>query len=296
EVLTVLTADGSAQPRPLQDLDIGRVVDLEVAPTVDQVALTNHRNELLLIDLTGEAASIRNLGRSPFGRIEGMAWSFDSRWVAYGFANTAQTSAIKLAQIETGETTQVTNPTLRDRSPAFDPEGKYLYFIGQRDYDPVYDELHFDLGFPKGSRPFAITLRKDLQNPFIPRPKAPESQEVAALKKAESEEGPPAPPRIEIDLDGIAERAVAFPVREARYGRIEGIKGKGLFSSYPIEGSRSRNRGDEERNARGTVESYEFDTQKQDRVADGVSDFWIGRDGKTMLYQAADRLRVLKAG
>jgi tricorn protease len=296
EVLTVLTADGSVPARQLSDLDVGRVVDLEMAPTTDTVALANHRNELLLINMDGAEPTTRQLDRSPFGRIEGMAWSFDSRWLAYGFANTAQTSAIKLAQVESGETTQVTNPVLRDRSPAFDPEGKYLYFIGQRDFDPVYDELHFDLGFPKGSRPFAITLRKDLENPFIPRPKAPESQEAAAKKKAESEEGPPAPPRIEIDVEGIADRVLAFPVREARYGRIEGIKGKVLFSSYPIEGARGRGDRDEERGQRGIVESYEFETQKQDRLVDGVSDFWTGRDGKTLLYQSGDRLRVLKAG
>jgi tricorn protease len=296
EVLTVLTADGSAPPRQLADLDVGRVVDLEVAPTVDNVAVVNHRNELLLLDLAGETPSMRQLDRSGFGRVQGMAWSFDSRWLAYGFPDTAQTSAIKLAEIESGQTTQITRPTLRDRDPAFDPEGKYLYFIGQRDYDPVYDELHFDLGFPKGSRPFAITLRKDLPNPFIPRPKAPESQEAAALKKAESEEGPPAPPRIEIDLDGIADRLLAFPVKEARYGRIEGIKGKALFSTYPIEGARGRGRQDDDRPARGGLESYELETHKQERLVDGITDFWIGRDGKTLLYQSGDRLRVLKAG
>jgi tricorn protease len=297
EVLTVLTADGSVAPQRLVDLDVGRVVDLEVAPTTDTVAVANHRNELLLVNVTSAEPTLKQLDRSPFGRVEGMAWSFDSRMLAYGFANTAQTSAIKLAQVESGETTQITNPVLRDRSPAFDPEGKYLYFIGQRDFDPVYDEVHFDLGFPKGSRPFAITLRKDLENPFIPRPKAPESQEVAAKKKAESEEGSPAPPRIEIDLDGIADRVLAFPVREARYGRIEGIKGKVLFSSYPIEGARGRgDRSEDDQGHRGIVESYEFDSQKQERLVEGMSDFWIGRDGKTLLYQSGDRLRVLKAG
>jgi tricorn protease len=296
EILTILTADGSAPAQALADLDVGRVVDLEVAPTVDTVSIANHRNELLLVDLTGASPSMRQLDRSPYGRIEGMAWSFDSRWLAYGFADTAQTTAIKLGQIESGETTFATRPTLHDTRPAFDPEGKYLYFIGQRDFDPVYDELHFDLGFPKGSRPFAITLRKDLDNPFITRPKPPESQEVAALKKAEAEEGPPAPPRIEIDLDGITDRALAFPVSEGRYGRIEGIKGKALFSTYPIEGARGRSRGDDERPARGVLESYDVETQKQDRLVDGISDFSVGRDGKTLLYQAGDRLRVLKAG
>ena len=296
EALTVLTADGSAPPRRLTDLDIGRVVDLEVAPTVDTVAIANHRNQLLLIDLSGEDASMRELDRSPFGRIEGMAWSFDSRFVAYGFPNTGQTTAIKLGEVETGQTTQVTRPVLRDTRPAFDPEGRYLYFIGQRDFDPVYDELQFDLGFPKGSRPFAVTLRKALDNPFIPRPKAPESQEAAAKKKAESEEGPSAPPRIEIDLDGIADRVLAFPVGEARYGRIEGIKGKVLFSSYPIEGARGRRNSEDAPSARGVLESYDLENQKQERLLDGLSDFWIGRDGKTLLYQSHDRLRVLKAG
>jgi tricorn protease len=296
EALTIVTADGSAPAQALSDLDIGRVVELEVAPTVDTVAVANHRNELLLVDLTGTTPSMRQFDRSPYGRIEGMAWSFDSRWLAYGFPDTAQTTAIKLGQIESGETTFATRPTLHDTRPAFDPEGKYLYFIGQRDFDPVYDELHFDLGFPKGSRPFAVTLRKELDNPFIARPKPPESQEVAALKKAEAEEGPPAPPRIEIDLDGITDRALAFPVNEGRYGRIEGIKGKALFSTYPIEGARGRSRGDDDRPARGVLESYELETQKQERLVEGISDFSIGRDGKTLLYQAGDRLRVLKAG
>src|SRR5207253_48216 len=48
EVLAVLSTDGSAPVQRLFDLDVGRVVDLLVAPGDDQVALANHRNELLL--------------------------------------------------------------------------------------------------------------------------------------------------------------------------------------------------------------------------------------------------------
>ena len=295
EVLTLLTADASEPPRSLADLDVGRIVDLDVAPTKDAVAIANHRNQLLYIDLSGESPTMKQLDRSEFGRIEGMAWAFDGRWLAYAFCDTAQTCAIKLVEIESGQTAFATRPTLRDTRPAFDPEGKYLYFIGQRDFDPVYDELHFDLGFPKGSRPYAITLRKDLLNPFVARAKAPESAEVTAKHKAEEEEGPAAPPRIEIDLDGITDRVLAFPVPEERYGRIMGIKGKALFSTYPVEGSRGQ-RWEEGPTARGALQAYDLELQKQDRIADGISDFWIGRDGKTLLYQAGDRLRVLKAG
>ncbi len=295
EVLAILTADGSEPPRYLDHLDVGRVVDLDVAPTLDLVALSNHRNELLLVDFRAAEPTRRLLDQSRFGRIDGIAWSPDSRWIAYGFPDTAQTTAIKLCRVETGETSFATRPVLRDTLPAFDPDGQYLYFIGQRDFDPVYDSLHFDLGFPKGSRPFLVTLRKELLNPFVPRPKAPESKEAAAAKKAEAEEKEEHP-ATEIDLEGIAERVVAFPVPEGRYGRVLGARGKALFSAYPIEGSRGRSWVNGTPKANGTLECYDFDAAKQERLVDGLSDFWVSRDSKALLYRAGDRLRVIKAG
>ncbi len=295
ERLVLLTADGSAEPRPLDDSDVGRVVTLEVAPTADLVALTNHRNELLLLDLRNETSSLRQLDRSPFGRIAGVGWSPDSRWLAYGFPNTAQTTAIKLARVETGELTLATRPVRWDTNPAFDPEGRYLYFIGHREFDPVYDGLHFDLGFPKGTRPCLVVLRKDIPSPFVPLAKPLDGKDASGKKKNE-EGAESAPPPVEIDLDGLPDRVLAFPVPEGRYGRIQGIAGKALFSSYPVEGSRHRNLLDDSPGPKGVIDVYTFETQKQERLVDGISDFWIGRDHKTLLYQARDRLRVLKAG
>jgi tricorn protease len=291
EHLTVLHADGSA-PQVL-DLDVGRVQELEVAPTTDVVALSNHRNELLVVDLTGDEPSMRRLDRSEFGDLDGIAWSPDARWLAYGFRDTAQTGIIKLCRVETGDTVAASARVLHDFAPAFDPDCKYLYFIGIRDFDPVYDHVHFDLSFPRAARPYAIALRRDVPDPFVPRPKPPESKEAAAMKKAESEEEPDTQPAVEIDLDGIADRAVAFPVSPGRYGSVRGIKGKALFSAYPVEGRRARG---ERPGPSGVLESYDFDTQKQERLADRLSEFWVGRDAKSLLYRSGGSLRVLKAG
>ena len=296
ETPVILTADGSTPPRRLTDLDAGRIVSLDVAPTADLVALTNHRDELLLLDLRGEEPSLRQLDRSPFGRVVGTGWSPDSRWLAYGFPDTAQTSAIKLCRVETGDTSFATRPVLWDQQPAFDPDGKYLYFIGSRDFDPVHDALHFDLGFPRGTRPFAIVLRKDLPSPFIPRPKPLASKDAGPKPKSNGDAEPAEPAPVEIDLDGLADRVLGFPVPEGRYGRIRGVSGKALFSSFPIEGSRGHAPLDDGPAARGSLEAYAFDTLKQERLVDGISDFWVGRDHKTLLYRAIDRLRVIKAG
>jgi tricorn protease-like protein len=43
---------------------------------------------------------------------------------------------VRIAKVKSGTVHDVT-PLLRvDRSPAWDPEGKYLYFISTRDFNP----------------------------------------------------------------------------------------------------------------------------------------------------------------
>jgi tricorn protease len=306
EVLVILTADGSAPVRRLAELDAGRVTGLEVAPNADLVALTNHRNEVLVLDLREETPALVRIDRSEFGAINGIAWSPDSRWLAYGFADTAQTCAIRLHRLETHETTVVTQPVLADVSPAFDPDGEYLYFIGYRDFDPVYDALHFDLGFPKGARPYLLTLRKDLPSPFIPQPKSADSKDKKdgkdakdgkdGTKKPDGEAEPTAPTPVEIDLDGIADRVLAFPVPDGKYPKIQGVSGKALFLSFPVEGMHGRIPLDTDPGPKGVIECYTYESQKHERLIEGVSGFAVGRDGKNLLYQARDRLRVLKAG
>jgi tricorn protease len=296
EVLMLLTADGSAPPARLDAGDIGRVVELQVAPAGGRVALANHRNELFVLDLDEPAPRPVLIDRSDFNQISGPAWSADGRWLAYAFPDTAQTAAIKLWSAESHTTAFATRPVLRDEGPAFDPAGDYLYFIGRRDFNPVYDQLQFDLGFPNGTRPYAIALRTDVPSPFVPRPKAPESEAAAATRKGEEELETERPARVGIDLDGIERRVVAFPVPEGRYGRVAGIKGKVLFSSSPVEGALNRTWFDTAPPAKDALDVFDFETQRQERLLDGITDFWVGRDAKTLLVRAGERLRVLKAG
>jgi tricorn protease len=295
EVAVVLTADGSAPPARLEHLDVGRALELQVAPDGNRAALANHRNEVILLDLAGTEAQARTLDRSDFGQMSGLAWSPDGRWLAYSYRDTAQSSAIKLCRVETGETAFATRPVLHDVMPAWGPEGSYLYFIGLREFNPVYDTLQFDLGFPNGMRPYAVALRADVPTPFLPRPKPPESEAAAATRKGEAELESETPPPVEIDLEGIERRIVAFPVPEGRYGRIAGVKGKVLFSTFPVRGALGRTFF-EGPPADGAIEVFDFETQKQERLIEGITDFWLSGDGKTLLYRAGDRLRVLPAG
>src|SRR6266480_1892034 len=275
----------------------------------EAIAIANHRNELLMIDL--EVGAYRTIDRSDFGQIRGIAWSPDGRWLAYGFRSTEQKTAIKLCNLESGETNFATEPALHDVAPAFDPEGKYLYFLGYRTFNPVYDHLHFDLSFPRGVKPYAITLQRDLRSPFIAEPKIPEEkekekEETKAEKEEEKDQDDSSrteenkketskkPSPIVIDLEGITNRVLPFPVPEGKYRSIRGIKGKALFLSFPIEGTISQP--GEKHEPRGHIDSYDFEAHKTEYLIDGVSDFDLSRDSKTLIYRSHQRLRVLKAG
>jgi tricorn protease len=311
ESLVVFNPEDGSEPRTFTDIEFGRADSMAVSPTDDVVAITNHRNELLTVDL--EASTSRVLDHSDYGSIRGIAWSPDGRWLAYGFAFSNQKSAIKLCNLESGETHFVTEPVLADVSPSFDPEGKYLYFLGHRILNPVYDNLQFDLNFPKGVKPYLITLQRDLRSPFIPEPKAPEEKEKekeeATSKKEQDDNGEPSqkesddqeegaktkkPPAVVIDLEGITSRAIPFPVAEGRYRSARGIKGKVLFLLYPIQGAIHQNWDSDE--PMGHIDCYDFEKRKNETLIDGVSSFHLSRDYKTLIYRSRRRLRALKAG
>jgi tricorn protease len=187
---------------------------------------------------------------------------------------------------------------LQDIGPSFDPEGKYLYFLSRREFDPVYDGMHFDLGFPKGMRPYLVTLRRDVSNPFqiLPKP-AEETKNQDATKPDEKKSEEKEKPAFSIDTDGIEDRILAFPVPEGIYQQIDGIKGKVLFTSVPIEGSIKKTwvPGGEPP-AKATLEMFDFATGKTDPVVAGITDFMLAQDRKSLVYRAGNRLRVIKAG
>ena len=82
-------------------------------------------------------------------------------------------------------------------------------------------------------RPHLVTLRADEPSPFVPKPRGfgegnkknakPDDEKKdapkTASKKAKREKREDRS-RIEIDLDGIADRVVAFPMPEGRYSQV----------------------------------------------------------------------------
>jgi tricorn protease len=287
EQLALHHADGVAEPRLLTTTDIGRVTELAVSPSAEVIAFANHRHELYLLDL--DDGKLRAIDRSPAHRVNDLAFSPDGRFLAYAWWPADGVSIIRVAKVKSGKVRDVTAPLRIDASPAWDPQGRYLYFLSTRDFHPVYDALHFDLGFPRAQRPFLVTLREETPSPFAPVPRPiHRDHDHGDERKGDK------PPEIEIDFDGIAARALAFPVEEGRYDQLVAVKGRVLFTRFEVRGIEPHDREDDGEET-GTLLAYDLEQQRCATLAHDVSEIRLGGDGRTLLYRSHDRLRAIDA-
>ncbi len=292
EQVEVHDAEAAKPPQLVTVGDIGRITELAASPTRDVVAFANHRHELCALDL--DDGRIRTLDKSPARRVTDLAFSPDGRFLAYTWTPVAGTSILRVVRLKSGRVHDVTPPLREDRSPAWDPEGKYLYFISTRDFNPVYDALQFDLSFPQANRPFVVTLRTDVPSPFVPKP-SPVHREHHDHTNHERGTKREDQSDVTIDFDGITGRVLGFPVEEGDYEQIVAARGRVLFTRFPVRGVKPVSRDEEQPEEGGTLIAYDFEQQRSATIAQDVGDIRLGADGRSLIYRSQHRLRAIDA-
>lgn len=261
--------------------EIGRARSLEVAPAgPERVAITNHRHQLMLLDLT--RGNSRLIHHSPHSWIGGVAWSPDGRWLAYSAAITRTTMNLFLYDTQTKKSHQIGSPEFVDHSPVFDPDGRYLFFLGSRVFDPVPDAIFHDYGFPRATLPMAIPLAAETPSPFeVARrtPRAPGATVEGAEEKTTV-----------VDLEGMAERVVAFPVPAGIYTSIGAARNRVLFTWQAVATPLAREA------PKPVLQAWDLTTDKLDTVCEGVEGFTLSADRKVMAIRQTGKLRVVPAG
>ena len=63
---------------------------------------------------------------------------------------------------------QVTSGYYNDRSPSFDPDGKYLYFLSGRSFNPSYSDLDNSWAYVNSTNIVVAPLRADVPSPLAP--------------------------------------------------------------------------------------------------------------------------------
>ena len=267
----------------------GRISQIKTSPKTDELAFLNHRNELFFVDLLNEKIELihKDLHQIP----NDFDWSPDGRYLAFQQAQSPNHTQIAVWQKETKQTHLVTEGKFQDYAPHFDPTGKYLYFLSKRVFNPIYDELIFDMTFPKAAIPLLIVLKKNEPSPFIRESTLPD-----ALLKTPRDAQDPASVRCEIDFEGIQDRIVQFPVNEAKYTRIIGLGNKVLWSYLPVEGTLNIDLSSGSvPPAKEYLDCFDFGTGKFEYFGTGVTNFKVRHACGLRMVRQGNSLRIFKA-
>ncbi|MFD8648163.1 S41 family peptidase [Streptomyces mirabilis] len=277
-----------ATPRRLAAGQLGRVLGLAMAPDGSRAAVASHDGRVLLVER--ETGEVREVDRSEDGEVSGLVFSPDSAWLAWSHPGPRPLCQLKLANTADLSVTEATPLRFRDYAPAFTLDGKHLAFLSARSFDPVYDEHVFDLAFVGGSRPYLITLAATTPSPFGPqrhgRPfEAPDKDETPDSEGA---------PTTRIDLDGLADRIVPFPVEAARYSTLRAAKDGLLWLRHPVVGVLGASRATpDDPDPKTELERYDLAQQRVEHLAADADHFAVSGDGKRVLLWTDGKLKVV---
>lgn len=277
-----------ATPRRLGAGQLGRVLELAMAPDGSRAAVAAHDGRVLLVER--ETGEVREVDRSEDGDVSGLVFSPDSAWLAWSHPGPRPLSQLKLANTTDLSVSEATPLRFQDYAPAFTQDGKHLVFLSTRAFDPVYDEHVFDLAFVVGSRPHLITLAATTPSPFGPqrhgRPfDAPDKDETPDSEGA---------PTTRIDLEGLADRIVPFPVEAARYTNLRAAKDGVLWLRHPVRGELGASRATpDDPEPKTELERYDLLQRRVEHLADDADHFEVSGDGKRVLLWTDSRLKVV---
>ena len=264
--------------------DIGDVHELHAAPVGDaRVAVVNQRHELWVVDV--DSGRARMLDASTGGGLADAAWSPDGAWIAYSRTESESARSIRIAAAAGGTVHAVTRTEFRDFAPAWDPTGRFLYFLSARVFDPVPDEHFLDLNFPQTVMPFVVPLRAADRSPFRPAPRPLNTAEPAA----------PETVTVDIDVEGLDRRAAALPVEVGRYSRLFVLPDALLAQSEPVTGTLGSDF-IAEPPPKARIQKIEIPSGKVTTLAEPVNGFAVSADRSTLVYRSGKKLRVVAAG
>jgi tricorn protease len=258
------------------------------------------------------------IDHATYGEITNYSWSPDSKWLAYDKNADNLYSVVYLYSLTDHKATAASSSMTNSYAATFDPEGKYLYYLSDRDFNEVLGNIDFEFANPKTTRVYVITLKKDEPSPFgvqsdetVVKKAEPEPATVeqdatddAKMKKsANKDEGKSGdadkdkdkdkgkdkekdkkekekPVEVKIDLDGIQDRVVAVAVDPAVIRTFAAAKGFLYYSTTPIQGLSGPIAGEG-----SAVRAYDLKERKETTLIENVERFALSFDGSKLLYE-----------
>lgn len=271
----VRNADGSGTERRVtQGGSVWRFQPV-FSPDSRMLAFSDKNSELHYVEVA--SGKVTRVDRGTYNDITYYTWSPDSRWIAYTKPGETRLSAIWVHQIG-GESRQLTSGLTDDTQPVFDPKGRYLYFLSDRDFNLTFSGFEFNYVYTNPTRIYVGLLAEN--GPALFLPLSDEEKVAAADRAAEASPTPtpsPAPgpssaaPATRIDVAGFEQRVRAIPGSPSDYRALSGANNGVL---YLVETGPAT-----------TLKLYDIDNKKEETVLEGIQSYSLSSDREKILFR-----------
>ncbi|NBW34461.1 MAG: protease [Cytophagia bacterium] len=238
------------------------------SPDGKYIAFTDTDYNLWNVDVnTGTIKKIDTERYAHPNRSLNPVWSPDSKWIAYARLSDNHFKVIKVYNVETNQSLQLTDVLADAISPVWDANGKYLYFLASTNYGlntGWLDMSSYDRPITRAL--YLIVLNKDDTSPLAPR-----SDE----EKGKEEKKEATTPVVKIDMNNLSNRIMAVNVPLRNYtALLPGPEGY-VFYAEAIA------------NQQGvTLHRYNFKDLKSETFLSGLNDMVVSNDRKSILYRS----------
>lgn len=252
------------------------------SPDSKLILLADRNQDLYYIEVASgkKTAIVHNDHRE----IDDYVFSPDNKWIAYTEPGRAREfETIKLYNIDTKKFVQITDNWYNSSQPTFSPDGKLLYFVSQRDFNPTYSNTEWNHSYSNMSKPYFVRLAADTKSSFriendevdVKEDKAPEP--ASATSKGKKETAKTEAPKantdvaVKVDEENLADRIESLPVAAGNYYRLVATNDGVYYTS----------------NSAGKDRSFKFFSLK-DKKETEIGDFGgyvVSADGKKILLR-----------
>ncbi len=279
------------------------------SPDSKKIAYTDKRLNVWYVDIE-ERAPVHVDSDTYTDPAHGLqvVWSPDSRWLAYTRQLKSHLHAVFAYSLEQKKSFQLTDGMSDALYPAFDKDGKYLYFTASTDAALNTGWLDMtSLQRPVTRSVYVMVLKKDDTSPLAPESDEEKGKEAeksdkdkkdsadkdkqkekdkgkekdADKDKAKDADKSKQPAKTDIDLENIGQRILALPIPPRNYyGLLAGKAGV----AFLVEGPTLDPIDFDDGGPSSKIHKFEMKTRKTEQILDGVTAFDVSFDGEKMLY------------
>ncbi|HET9528280.1 MAG TPA: S41 family peptidase, partial [Pyrinomonadaceae bacterium] len=297
EEIYVIAQDGSKPAEQLTSGGTAMRYSPEWAPDGKRIAFSDKDGKLYV--LTVADRKVVEIADSPRGQIRDYAWSPRGNFLAFTMANANQFAGVHIWSAADGQVRRVTDGFFNAHTPAWDPQGNYLYYLSDREFAPQLSTVEFNFATNRQTHIYALALRKDVKHPFPPEsdevtlsktgdapkpatspsPAATPAETPAAASPAEAKPEPaPRPPAtLTIDFDGLSERVARVPTAAENYS---GLSAKTGYLLYGVGGAGYYGR---QSDRTPSLRIYSLKDRKETTLVADMRGYILSNDGSKVL-------------